>query len=440
MPLKNWLNVNLHQFPRLWKISIYIIGFIAFDIDRSFLRRKMKVLSSFENSQNMRFEIIFDAQCLQTPSRDRGIGNYALGFIAAFCRKYENKRFGVVLSTQNGKTQLSKAYSKLKSLDQKNLEIIVCDPYGKNSILTSKKTQDRFRKFLESYGPEIVICLSAFEKFFCVVPLPKSLIYKRAGIVYDVIPLEFPKEFLISRKQKMFYEWNSKNLNDFELLFTISDKTKELYSDMVDVNSNLQVIYGGYEHHALPLSPVENNMRSGVLCVGSELHHKNVGRLIEAYALLPLELQEIHPLTIVGINTIGARRKFLNFARNNGCQIRVPSYVTKLELRQFYSQSRLLVVPSLSEGLSLPILEAWSEGLVVVGSSGTAIQEVLQWNQLLFNPEDSLSMAKVIQKFLDSNQLWFEAQKKSQERLQEFSWESTILLAENGLRRLVNET
>ncbi len=439
MPLKNWLNVNLHQYPRLWKISIYIVGFITFDIDSAFLRRKMKVLNSFENSQDMRFEIIFDAQCLQTPSRDRGIGNYALGFIAAFCKKYEDKRFGVVLSTQNGQTQLNKAYSKLKSLDQKNLEIIICDPYGKNSILKSKKIQDRFREFLESYSPAIVICLSAFEKFSYAVPLPKSLIYKRAGIVYDVIPLEFPEEFLISRKQKKSYEWNSRNLNNFELLFAISHKTKKLYSDMVDVNSNLQVIYGGYEDHAFPLSSGENYLRSGVLCVASELHHKNVGRLIEAYALLPLELRKIHPLTIVGIKTSGARRKFLNLARNNECKIRVPNYVTKLELRQLYNQSRLLVVPSLSEGLSLPILEAWTEGLVVVGSSGTTIEEVLLWDQLLFNPEDSLSMAKVIQKFLDSNQLWLEAQKKSQERLQEFSWASTILLAENELRRLVNE-
>jgi glycosyltransferase involved in cell wall biosynthesis len=228
-------------------------------------------------------------------------------------------------------------------------------------------------------------------------------------------------------------------LNNFELLFAISHKTKELYSDRVDANSNLQVIYGGYEDHAFPLSSAENYLRSGVLCVASELHHKNVGRLIEAYALLPLELRKIHPLTIVGIKTSGARRRFLNLARNNECQIRVPKYVTKLELRQLYNQSRLLVVPSLSEGLSLPILEAWTEGLVVVGSSGTTIQEVLLWDQLLFNPEDSLSMAKVIQKFLDSNQLWLAAQKKSQERLQEFSWESTILLAENELRRLVNE-
>ena len=93
-------------------------------------------------------------------------------------------------------------------------------------------------------------------------------------------------------------------------------------------------------------------------------------------------------------------------------------------------------MPSLAEGLSLPILEAWSQGLVVIGSSGTVGEEVISNNSQLFDPFNVSQMGDLISKFLTSKVDWEKAFEELLIRQSFFSWKKTattaILAIEKG--------
>ena len=51
-----------------------------------------------------KFEVIFDAQCLQTFTRQRGIGKYSLSLIEAICKVEPEKKFAAFLTNITSRT------------------------------------------------------------------------------------------------------------------------------------------------------------------------------------------------------------------------------------------------------------------------------------------------------------------------------------------------
>jgi glycosyltransferase involved in cell wall biosynthesis len=79
--------------------------------------------------------------------------------------------------------------------------------------------------------------------------------------------------------------------------------------------------------------------------------------------------------------------------------------------------------------LSLPILEAWSHGLVTIGSSNTVARELISSEFLLFDPFDPSSIAQKIIELLASEEEWKKALKVSISQSRIFTWDSTASLA-----------
>jgi glycosyltransferase involved in cell wall biosynthesis len=92
-------------------------------------------------------------------------------------------------------------------------------------------------------------------------------------------------------------------------------------------------------------------------------------------------------------------------------------------------------MPSLAEGLSLPILEAWSHGLVAIGSVNTVAQEIIQTESQLFNPKDPISMRDCMQRYLTSESAWNAALLDLQSSSKKFTWESTAGRALNAINK-----
>ena len=175
--------------------------------------------------------------------------------------------------------------------------------------------------------------------------------------------------------------------------------------------------------------------RAGLLCVGAEQEHKNIERLIEAYCLLPLNVQLEHDLTILGIRNIGARNRLTRRARKAVGKVVLSEYLSDAEMFSNYESARLLVMPSLLEGLSLPILEAWSHGLVAIGSVNTVAEEIIEKESLLFNPMDPISMRNCIQRYLTSESAWNAALFDLKLSSKNFTWESTAGRALNAINK-----
>jgi glycosyltransferase involved in cell wall biosynthesis len=98
-----------------------------------------------------------------------------------------------------------------------------------------------------------------------------------------------------------------------------------------------------------------------------------------------------------------------------------------------YETNALLVVPSLQEGLSLPILEAWERGLVAIAARETAGAEVIALESAMFDPKDPMSLSLTINQFLTDESLWEEHRQNLTKRREFFTWEKTISKFDNAI-------
>jgi glycosyltransferase involved in cell wall biosynthesis len=154
--------------------------------------------------------------------------------------------------------------------------------------------------------------------------------------------------------------------------------------------------------------------------------HKNHVRLLQAIA----DLREKRGLRIDLVCT-GARYE-PHWPPIEACvdklnlrsQVRFLGFVPAEDLRAIYRLARFLIFPTLFEANSLPIFEAWLEGLPVVCSDIPSLREQVADAAQLFDPQRVESIAEAIAKnYTDATVE--ELRARGYLRLKQFSWERT---------------
>jgi len=154
--------------------------------------------------------------------------------------------------------------------------------------------------------------------------------------------------------------------------------------------------------------------------------HKNHIRLLEALAYL----RDVRGLTIQLVCT-GSQYSFWPQIESRLSQLKLESqvkflgFVTEPELRALYQLSQFLVMPTLFEASSLPIFEAWFEGLPVACSDVTALPEQVLDAALKFDPESVQSIAEAVEKLTTGERLRAELRARGAQRLLDFDCERT---------------
>ncbi len=121
-----------------------------------------------------------------------------------------------------------------------------------------------------------------------------------------------------------------------------------------------------------------------LLFVGNPMPHKNLGRLLDAFAGLPPALG---PLVVAGVRPAArpALERALE-ARGLRGRVRVLAPLPEAVMPRLYQGASLLVIPSLWEGFGLPALEAMACGTPVVASDRGALPEVVGDAGVLVDP------------------------------------------------------
>lgn len=112
-----------------------------------------------------------------------------------------------------------------------------------------------------------------------------------------------------------------------------------------------------------------------VLAVGTLEPRKNLPRLVDAYSALDGELQDLHPLVVVG--ALGWETgQTLDALRSLGDRCTMLGYVSDAALAELYRRCAVFCYPSLGEGFGLPVLEAMAAGATVLTSNVSSLPEV----------------------------------------------------------------
>ena len=159
-----------------------------------------------------------------------------------------------------------------------------------------------------------------------------------------------------------------------------------------------------------------------IMYIGRPLPHKNLERLIEAFALLQEKQPELR-LVLAGKTDSNYRRMARIVKKRDVQNVIFTDFVTDGQLRWLYEHCAAYIFPSLSEGFGLPGLEAMSHGAPVVSSNATCLPEVYDDAAHYFDPLDVDDMARAIDDVLTDDTLRAELIKRGHKQVGKYSWE-----------------
>lgn len=264
-------------------------------------------------------------------------------------------------------------------------------------------------------------------------PLPEGMLFPcvpQVVVVHDVLPLHFPKEY--PRQQYYFRYCVPILLRTSRAIVADSENTKRDIITCYGVEADrVRVIPAGYEKKRYRMGiDVEGvkekyGLTSYLLYVGNLLPHKNLRRLLHAFARIAWRLP--HQLVIAGKKDHRYYPALEAEVQALGLQNRALflDYVLSDELPCLYAGADVFVFPSLYEGFGLPPLEAMACGTPVIVSNVSSLPEVVGDAALMVDPYDIEGMAKAMHRVLSDDGLSKEMRRKGLERAKLFSWEKT---------------
>lgn len=163
-----------------------------------------------------------------------------------------------------------------------------------------------------------------------------------------------------------------------------------------------------------------------VLYVGNFKPHKNLPRLLGAYAALPPGIRADYRLVLAGGERDG-RSALETLAASLGVadRVRFPGRVDDADLPALYSGATLFVLLSLEEGFGLPALEAMACGVPVLAADRAALPELVDGAAALVDPEDQAAMTAALARLLSAADLRTDLRRRGLARAGEFVVERT---------------
>jgi glycosyltransferase involved in cell wall biosynthesis len=137
-----------------------------------------------------------------------------------------------------------------------------------------------------------------------------------------------------------------------------------------------------------------------ILYVGNFKPHKNLPRLVRAYAALPEPLRSAHALVLAGGDRDGRPALEALAARLGLGGAVFPGRIADGDLPGLYAGARVFVLPSLEEGFGLPALEAMACGAPVIASNRGALPEVVGDAGILVDAESETELAQALARAL----------------------------------------
>ncbi len=302
----------------------------------------------------------------------------------------------------------------LAEIDERNRYILFVGPKGRNALadlpenFILQTTRSPVYSVRELYAMSWHILRTRLDLFHAThYVLPAWSPCRTIVTIHDIIHLLFP-EFLPNRLA-YFYARRMirRSLMGSDHVITVSRSTRsDLLEHFAVEGKKLQVIYNGvndvYREKLSTEELARWQERLGIrspyfLFVGNPKPHKNLDRVVQAYARACELIDCNASLVCVGAKD-GAEFKTRQRAEQLGVADRVQflGHVDQEALPAIYQGASIFLYPTLYEGFGLPVVEAMASGTAVITSRNSALREVAEGYAHLVDPLDIEEMADAI--------------------------------------------
>ena len=205
-------------------------------------------------------------------------------------------------------------------------------------------------------------------------------------------------------------------------IITVSETVKkQIMSEFSRSADKICVIYESGSLEPLKSKATVVTPKNYLLYVGNAHPHKNLERLVKAYALVKRKVLDLNLVLVGKTDYFYSKLKiWVNAQGITG--VKFIGEVNNEELAIWYKNALSFVFPSLSEGFGIPGLEAMSMDCPVIASDIQTFREIYKDAAIYFDPNSEVSLASVTTDTVKNSQTRERLVKKGRERVQYFSW------------------
>lgn len=378
--------------------------------------------------------VLIDATALDTGHRDRGIGRYVHGLVAAM---------GALDRAPDAALLRLHADAMPRSLatEREGLgpsDAAIDSPFATWTLRRPRTThlgrflanELRLARELRRSGTTLYHATEPWSA-------PVGAGFKTVITCHDLIPLQFPEHYMgkghrywqvYHRYMRLRDRWRQ-----LDHIIAISEATASELKQRLKVSpERITVVPNGIDHaHFKPATPgaIEDLKQrfnlSGPLALylGGYDFRKNTELLIRALAELPSSTE----LTLVLAGGVDARARAAHDALakklGQAHRLRWLGFVDDRDLPALYGAADFFVYPSLAEGFGLQALEAMACGCPVIASDRSSLPEVVGDAALLANPGSAYGWGESMSALLKDHALRARLREAGLKRAQSFSWE-----------------
>ena len=328
---------------------------------------------------------------------------------------------------------------ELAALDRKNSYVVFTAPQGRTSVPVSPAIEVRTTGIPIYSLREQFILPGRFSDAGCDlihIPhynVPTMLRGPLVVTIHDLIHKIFPQ----------FMGGGLRNVYSSFLLNTTARKARMILADSEWTKRDIQMHLGvpperikvvslavSPHFRVLPAKETNTFRRAHgldfpyLLSVGNSKPHKNLARLVRAFAAMKPGARGRTRLVLFG----KADPRYPEAKAEAALQgvrdsvIFLESYLSDRDLVLLYNGAIGFVFPSLYEGFGLPPLEAMACGVPVLSSDGGSLPEVLGQAALLVSPYQEQDMARGIERLLGDRAVRTRLKVSGSKQVQKYSW------------------
>lgn len=252
--------------------------------------------------------------------------------------------------------------------------------------------------------------------------------------IHDCIHLRFPQYLPNQLAPRYASTMMRSSATRARRVLTVSQASKQDIVDYLRVPpEKVEVIYNALDER-LATPPTDAELvrvrdryqldAPFILYTGNIKPHKNIDRLVEAYALLRQQGVTEARLLIIGdeVSKYPNLRRLVHRHQLHP-HVRFLGFVSDEMLAILYRLATVFVFPSLYEGFGLPPLEAMAAGTPVVSSNVSSLPEVVGDAALLIDPMDPGALAAAMARVIREPELRDTLIARGHARVRAFSWE-----------------